>query len=79
MKRLTSALEKSPGDPEPPRPTSCIFAGNPSGLYIAQPKHEELPKSRKEDFEQVIAISFARLDTVPAQRVQPMQATQECP
>jgi hypothetical protein len=72
MRRLTSALEEPPGYPEPPGPTAFIFAGNPSGLYTAQTKHQELLKSRKEDFEQVIAIIFARLDTVPAQRVQPI-------
>jgi len=72
MRRLTSALEELPGDPEPAAPTAIIFAGNPAGLYTAQTKHQELLKSRKEDFEQVIAISFARLDTVPAQRVEPI-------
>ena len=42
---------------------------NPSGLYTAKTKHDELIKRRKDEFEQVISIITARLDTVPAQQV----------
>jgi len=67
--RVTGALDEPPGQPEPAGPTEQIFAGNPSGLYTAKTKHDELIKRRKDEFEQVIAIITARLDTVPAQRV----------
>ena len=64
-----STLDEPPGQPEPGGPTEQIFAGNPSGLYTAQTKHDELIKRRKDEYEQVISRITARLDTVPAQRI----------